>query len=505
VTLEPPGPEQPIRRVGRYALYGGIASGGMARVHFGRLLGPSGFSRTVAIKRLHPQFTESKELVAMLLDEARLVSRIQHPNVVSTIDMVADDGELFVVMEYVPGESLARLIRMTREAGATIPVPVATSIACGFLHGLHAAHIAKSELGEPLDIVHRDVSPHNVLVGTDGLARVLDFGVAKARGRMQSTRAGQVKGKLAYLAPEQILCDEVSPRTDVYAASVVLWETLTCERLFESGNDGAVLNRVLHGEVRPPSAVVPGLSPVLDALVLRGLARDPEQRFASTLELAIALEEGVGSITAHRVAVWVNGIASASLAEREAELARIEQHSLQNAPADHGEGAPRPAQSSRARPARRAGPGATESQVSNLSVVTPAPSATYPTRGPSRASGALAFAGVSLLLAVAAFASWRLGRDSNASPGAVPDPPAPDSTSATAPPAGAPEPTVSPIESAAVVATGRPRTTRAAPPRAAAAPSAVPSAVPTNAPRPDCDPPYVIDAQGVRRWKRECR
>ena len=162
-------PSAPVRVVGRYALYGEIAAGGMATVHFGRLLGPVGFSRTVAIKRLHPQFAKDPEFVSMFLDEARLAARIRHPNVVPTLDVVATQGELFLVMDYVQGESLSKLIRIAREQGGCIPGRITAGILVGALHGLHAAHEAKNERGEPLGIVHRDISPQNVLVGSDGV------------------------------------------------------------------------------------------------------------------------------------------------------------------------------------------------------------------------------------------------------------------------------------------------------------------------------------------------
>src|SRR5262249_30807867 len=162
----------------------------MATVHFGRLLGPVGFSRTVAIKRLHAHFAADPEFVSMFLDEARLAARIRHPNVVPTLDVVATAGELFLVMDYVPGETLSRLIAASNAQRRWIPLPIAAAMACGVLHGLHAAHEAKSERGAPLGIVHRDVSPQNLLVGTDGVPRVLDFGVAKAAGRLQTTRDG---------------------------------------------------------------------------------------------------------------------------------------------------------------------------------------------------------------------------------------------------------------------------------------------------------------------------
>ena len=243
-------PRAPLRVIGRYALYDPIASGGMATVHLGRLLGPVGFSRTVAIKRSRPEMSADPEFVSMFLDEARLAARIRHPNVVSTLDVVALEGELFLVMDFVQGESLSRLMRAAKGARAPIPAPIACTIMAGVLHGLHAAHEAKNERGEPLrnGASRRITAEH--LVGIDGIARVLDFGVAKALGRAQTTRDGQIKGKLSYLAPEQ-LNGEISRQSDIYAASVVLWEVLAGERLFQADNPGELLNQLISKEVPP--------------------------------------------------------------------------------------------------------------------------------------------------------------------------------------------------------------------------------------------------------------
>src|SRR5262245_16586952 len=176
-------------------MYDEIAAGGMATVHLGRVLGDAGFARTVAIKRLHPHYAKDPEFVSMFVDEARLAARITHPNVVSTVDAVTMGSELFLVMEYVHGESLAGLFYAAQHAGIRIPPAVAVAVVADVLYGLHAAHEARGEDGQPLGIVHRDISPPNILVGVDGVARVLDFGIAKAIVRVQTTREGQLKGK----------------------------------------------------------------------------------------------------------------------------------------------------------------------------------------------------------------------------------------------------------------------------------------------------------------------
>lgn len=324
----------PARVAGRYALYGEIAAGGMATVHIGRLLGPVGFARTVAIKRLHPQYAKDPEFVSMFLDEARLAARVQHPNVVATIDVVATDGELFLIMDYVRGESLSRLIRAADRKGERVPFRIAASVVSGFLHGLHSAHEAKNEHGEPLGLVHRDVSPQNVLVGADGIARVLDFGIAKAAGRIQVTREGQIKGKLSYMPPEQLQGFTLTRHTDIYAAGVVLWETLTCERLFKGETESETLTKILDGHVERPSFKVPGLPPAFDDVVLKALRQNPEERFATAREMAIALEKCAGIASSTEVGEWVEKTAGTELLEREERIAQIESSSAYSASSD---------------------------------------------------------------------------------------------------------------------------------------------------------------------------
>jgi serine/threonine protein kinase len=305
-------------------LYDSIASGGMASVHLGRLIGPAGFSRTVAIKRLHENYAKDPEFVAMLLDEARLAARINHPNVVSTLDVVASGPELLLVMEYVAGESLAALIRTCQRAERPPPIPVVVDIAIGMLNGLHAAHEATGEGGQPLNIVHRDVSPQNVLVGTDGVTRVVDFGIAKAIGRTQETRAGSIKGKPSYMAPEQLQGALPTRVGDVYSASVVLWEALTCERLFMGDNDATTVYHVLKNRVPAPSFIRSDTPRALDAIVLRGLRADPSTRWETAKAMAEALEASTRPVARSSVANWVAEAAKDTICQRQALVSAVE-------------------------------------------------------------------------------------------------------------------------------------------------------------------------------------
>jgi serine/threonine-protein kinase len=307
----------PFAVVGRYAIFDEIASGGMATVHLGRLLGAAGFSRTVAIKRLHPQFSRDQEFAAMFMDEARLASRINHPNVVQTLDVVPVDKEILLVMEYVHGVPFAHLLGASRRAGQRVPPRIVAAVMAGVLEGLHAAHEAHSETGAPLGVVHRDVSPQNVLVGVEGVPRVIDFGVAKAMGKMHATREGQLKGKLAYMSPEQVRGVAVTRLSDIFSAAIVLWEALTAERLFTGQNPAELILQVLDAPIRSPRSKFSDLPLPLDVVVMKGLSRDPAQRYATAREMAVALERAVGGLAPQReIAQWVEKLAGAELAAR---------------------------------------------------------------------------------------------------------------------------------------------------------------------------------------------
>jgi serine/threonine-protein kinase len=321
----------PPRKLDRYAIFDEIASGGMATVHLGRLLGPVGFTRTVAIKRMHAHLATEPDFVTMFLDEARLAARIRHPNVVSILDVVSVPGELALVMEFIQGEALDRLLRELRNRGERAPPHIANSIAAGMLHGLHAAHEATNERGEPLEIVHRDVSPQNVLVGIDGVVRVVDFGIAKAQGRLGTTREGQLKGKLMYMSPEQALHEDVDRRTDVFAAGIVLWEMLVGKRLFEGIHEAAILSKVLGKEVEPPSAFDPSLVR-FDRVVMRALSRDPAARYPSARAMVVELERVWALATPTDLGAWVERLAGDAIQRRTERMVAIERIPVEELP-----------------------------------------------------------------------------------------------------------------------------------------------------------------------------
>ncbi|WP_437645123.1 protein kinase domain-containing protein [Sorangium sp. So ce362] len=274
---------------GRYESLRAIASGGMATVYLGRAVGAGGFERLVALKMMHPHIAAEPEFVAMFLDEARLAARVRHPNVVATFDLVEDP--LFLVMEYIEGPSLHLLLRTCARAKRPVPVGIVLRIFLDVLAGLHAAHELTGSDGEPLHLVHRDVSPQNVLVGIDGVSRITDFGVARAETRLMSTQGNALKGKLSYMAPEQIRAEQVDRRSDVYSAGVVLWEMLTEERLFKADNDGALIAQILQGPPAGPRGVVPSVPAAIDGICLRALRADRDERFPTAAAFAEALEE----------------------------------------------------------------------------------------------------------------------------------------------------------------------------------------------------------------------
>jgi serine/threonine-protein kinase len=492
--------------VGRYALYGRLAAGGMATVYIGRLLGPVGFSRTVAIKRLHAQFASDPEFVSMFLDEARLAARIQHPNVVSTLDVVATMGELFLVMEYVRGEAVSALLRRLATLHEAMPPRVAAAIASGVLQGLHAAHTATDEAGHPLAIVHRDISPQNVLLGADGTPRVLDFGVAKAENRLHSTRGGEIKGKLMYMPPEQLEGHAVDRTADIYATGLLLAEMLTGQKMFQKSEDMAAIARIMRNDIVVPSQVSPALE-AWDAIVRRATARAPADRYASARAMAIDVERVVGVASPVEIADLVERLAGDTIKVRSKLIAEIESHSgapefdqvalAQELARSSPSGAALPESAPRG-----AEPDPTQVEASSPSRLSHAVSVVEPRR-PGRRIAPVAVVAGSLVLAIGgAFAI--IGRS--------PPSPAVPVVSAESPssPASSPPPVPSPAASSGAVAQATP------PPIVSAAATAeepsVPSAPKVRAPakskaapaKPSCDRPYTVDSAGHTHFRAEC-
>jgi serine/threonine-protein kinase len=266
----------------------------MATVFLGSLQGELGFRQLVAIKRPHPHLTDDRGFRDAWLREARLAAGIHHANVVDVRDIEVVGDAIQLVMDYIEGASLGELVSARAKEGGKVPAAIAVRVVLDACAGLHAAHEACDEDGHPLDLVHRDVSPQNILVGLDGVARVTDFGIAKCAGSAeQATSQGMLKGKAGYMAPEYVRGEPVDRRADVFALGVVLWEALAGKRLFRGENDSDTLARVLLASAPPVSEADPALAP-LDAIVAKALARDRTSRLATAEELANGLEQAAG-------------------------------------------------------------------------------------------------------------------------------------------------------------------------------------------------------------------
>mgnify|MGYP001500085282 CR=1 FL=1 len=483
--------------VERYELLGELATGGMATVYFGRQRGAFGFSRTVAIKSMHPQLAKDPAFRAMFIDEANLTARIKHPNVVPTLDIVASSTKLLIVMEYVEGVSLSVLLRAARAQNRKLPVPVVVAIVRDMLEGLHAAHELTDDAGAPLSVVHRDVSPQNLLVGVDGIARVVDFGVAKATGRSYQTQTGEIRGKVGYMAPEQMFGEAIDRRVDVYASGVVLWEALVTDRLFNAPTDAALILVVMQGTVTPPSlARGERLPEALDQLVRRALSRDPQSRFATAAEMLKELLAIATPASREEVAQVVRELAPVELALRASYL-------QQRSPST---------EVATLEPEAKAILDVlTRATMTRDAPVTGASTAGSSEGGPRRLVFpiAVALAVVTLLVVVSALAVVRRMRPAEAASAAGPPP-------ASAQIVAGPEPNPAPTEEGDVVpapplaapASSEPppaaaKSAKHGQKRPASKPTPVASSAPTGS-HPDCTLPYTTDEAGHRHYKAEC-
>jgi serine/threonine protein kinase len=279
----PVAPGDPIaarRTIGRYEIVQRLGHGGMATVYLGRATGNAGFEKLVAIKVIHPHLAAEPEFVEMFLEEARIAAKIQSPHVAGILDLAHDDGLHYMVMEYIDGETLSGLIRQLRPRDERLPLPVVVQILIDACEGLTAVHALRDADGQPYGLVHRDMSPQNLMVGFDGWTKIVDFGLVKATEK-RHTHTGHLRGKLAYMSPEQAHGKPLAASADLFALGVILWELLTGRRLFAGDSDAETLDRVVRCEVPPLRDHRPDLPPGVEAVLLRALAREPAARYPS--------------------------------------------------------------------------------------------------------------------------------------------------------------------------------------------------------------------------------
>ena len=292
---------RPLRRLGKYELIARIAAGGMAEVYLARLRGPMNFQKAVVIKVIHPHLATQEEFLRMLLDEARLSALIKHPRVVDIYELGCEEGVYFIAMEFIAGQALTAVMGAGIAGQPLDPCSTARVIADA-ADGLHAAHELKGASGNTLGLVHRDVSPGNIMVTHDGGVKIVDFGIAKARGRLTISGVQQFKGKVGYVAPEQLSGGVIDRRTDVFGLGVVMWEALALQRLFRMEDEQECLRAILSGEPPTPSAIRPEVPVELSAICLKALAPFPDYRFQTAGEMRDAIESFLIRVGYHREA-----------------------------------------------------------------------------------------------------------------------------------------------------------------------------------------------------------
>jgi serine/threonine protein kinase len=285
----------PGSTLGSYELLRRLASGGMAELYLARSRGIEGFEKVVVLKRILPQYAQNRDFVSMFLDEARLSATLQHPNIAQVHDIGQWHGSYFFTMEYIHGQDIRGVLQAAARRHQRIPLAQALTMIAGASAGLHAAHEKRSLDGRPLKIVHRDVSPSNVLVSYDGAVKVVDFGVAKAAQRQTETRTGTLKGKIAYMSPEQCLGKPLDRRSDIFSIGILLYELTTGRRLFKGEAEFGVMQRIVSEDVTPPSHLVASYPPDLEKIVIKALRRDRDERYATAQDLQLDIEHFAGS------------------------------------------------------------------------------------------------------------------------------------------------------------------------------------------------------------------
>ncbi|HYO51809.1 serine/threonine-protein kinase [Archangium sp.] len=377
---------------GRYELLRKLATGGMGQVFLARQKGPVGFQKLLVVKRLLPHLSEDTEFIKMFLDEARIASILNHPNIAQLYELGDVDGVLYITMEYVQGEAVSQVNARANHSKGGLPLGLKCRIIADAAAGLDHAHQARTPSGHKLGLIHRDVSPQNVLVGVNGDVKLIDFGVAKVSGKLSQTVVGTIKGKHAYMSPEQARDEELDARSDVYGLGIVFHELLTSQRLFKRESDLATLKAVVGARVVPPSEAVPGVPKALDAVVMKALARRREERFQSAGELRLALEdfllaERLPGTPAHLAAFMKELYASELEEERFASEPTVIQYAprLARGPSSPSSTQVAPAQGQQLPRQARASAGSGTPPKSRTAQAAPAPTARRP--GGARGNG----------------------------------------------------------------------------------------------------------------------
>ncbi|CAN5687813.1 hypothetical protein BH11MYX3_BH11MYX3_29710 [soil metagenome] len=316
--------------LGRYELLATIGVGGMASVVLARQRGPAGFEKAVVVKLIHPHMAQDSVAVNMLLDEAKVAAQLDHQNIVHTYELGEAQGTYYIVMEYLAGESLGQVLKQGQKQQRPMSPFAAAKIVADAAEGLHYAHELCDFNGHPIGIVHRDVSPGNIVVQYNGAVKVVDFGIAKAQGRVTSTQDGELKGKYGYMSPEQIKNEALDRRSDVFSLGVVLWESLARRRLFQADNVAATLMQILTGDRTPPSAYDAEIPHALDVVALRSLAPDPSDRFQTIAEMKQAIDDAIwrARIGSNEIANHMTMLFSDRIETRKTLLARATREML---------------------------------------------------------------------------------------------------------------------------------------------------------------------------------
>ncbi len=275
---------------GKYRLLERIAVGGMAEVFLAVRPGLEGFEKTLAIKRIRPHLSSEEAFVRMFLFEAKLAAQLTHPNVVQIYDLGKIDDSYYIAMEYIFGRDMSRVVPKAEKAGIAFPLEYALSITASVLEGLSYAHQKTDDFGEPLSIVHRDLTPENIMVGWNGCVKILDFGIAKAASQTDLTRAGEIKGKLSYMSPEQGMGKVLDARSDVFTLGVVLYEWVTGYRLFNGENEMAILKSIIEGRIYPPSYFREDVPEPVEAILMKALAKERDERYQSGREMLLDIQ-----------------------------------------------------------------------------------------------------------------------------------------------------------------------------------------------------------------------